>query len=350
MKIALITDTHFGVRNDHAAFDHHMEEFFTKQFFPYLKKHKITTVIHLGDIFDRRKQVNLNTLHNCRRYFFDPMYRQKIKFVSIVGNHDTFFKNTNLVNSPSLLLNDYANVEILYYPQERKFGDLNILLVPWICEDNAEESFMAMDETEATVCFGHFEIQGFAMYRGMVNTDGLPTKDFDKFDLVCSGHFHHRSSSDKIFYLGSPYQMTWSDAEDARGFHVFDTETLLMEFVENEKRMFHKLEYDDSSKVYIYDTSLKGCYVKLIVINKTDFAKFDEYVRVYQEDIGVADLKIVEDFSEFESAGLEEENVEVEDTLSMLAGHVDSIDTDADKDRIKHILHTLYVEAQHLTA
>ena len=54
MKIAIINDTHFGVRNDHQGFLDYMFQFFDEQFFPYLIENDIKTVFHLGDVFDRR--------------------------------------------------------------------------------------------------------------------------------------------------------------------------------------------------------------------------------------------------------------------------------------------------------
>ena len=53
-KIALITDQHFGGKQDSQYFSDYIEKFYTNQFFPYLTENNITTVIDLGDTFDRR--------------------------------------------------------------------------------------------------------------------------------------------------------------------------------------------------------------------------------------------------------------------------------------------------------
>ena len=44
MKIAIITDTHFGARNDSVQFDEYFYQFYEGQFFPYLQKNNIKTV------------------------------------------------------------------------------------------------------------------------------------------------------------------------------------------------------------------------------------------------------------------------------------------------------------------
>ena len=50
MKIAILNDTHFGVRNDSEAFRNYQLKFYNEIFFPYIEKHNIKTLIHLGDV------------------------------------------------------------------------------------------------------------------------------------------------------------------------------------------------------------------------------------------------------------------------------------------------------------
>lgn len=65
--IALLGDTHFGMRNDSLDFHHLYEKFYTNVFFPKLKENGIKTIVQVGDLFDRRKYINFNTLALCRR-------------------------------------------------------------------------------------------------------------------------------------------------------------------------------------------------------------------------------------------------------------------------------------------
>ena len=99
MKIALLNDTHFGVRNDSEAFRNYQLRFYNEIFFPYLKEHNIKTLVHLGDVVDRRKFINFQTASIFRKQFFDRLYDEKIDTHIIIGNHDTYFKNTNKVNA-----------------------------------------------------------------------------------------------------------------------------------------------------------------------------------------------------------------------------------------------------------
>jgi len=188
------------------------------------------------------------------------------------------------------------------------------------------------------------------MYKGQdahLGHDGFDPALFKDFKLVCSGHFHHKHGRGNVQYLGNPYQLFWNDFEDDRGFHIFDTRTLDLEFIKNTNTIFEKYYYDDEKEdpLSIDITKFNSKLIKIIVVNKKDFYKFDKFVEaIYKEN--PIELKIIEDFSEFESEAIDE-NIDLEDTMTLLSNYVDSIETDADKERLKGILKTLYVEAQH---
>ena len=350
MKIALVTDTHFGARSDSQQFDTYFKKFYDEIFFPELDKREITQIIHLGDCFDRRKYINFNSLSNCKKYFFEQVESRGIDMDMIIGNHDTFYKNTNDVNSPSLLLGEYPSIRTYDKAQVVNYDGLKILLMPWICTDNYEHTTKMIEGKVATVCFGHLELAGFIMYKGQdahLGHDGFDPALFKDFKLVCSGHFHHRHGRGNVQYLGNPYQLFWNDFEDDRGFHIFDTKTLDLEFIKNPNTIFEKYYYDDEKEdpLSIDIAKFNSKLIKIIVVNKKDFYKFDKFVEaIYKEN--PIELKIIEDFSEFESEAIDE-NIDLEDTMTLLSNYVDSIETDADKERLKGILKTLYVEAQH---
>jgi len=350
MKIALVTDTHFGARSDSQQFDTYFKKFYDEVFFPELDKREITQIIHLGDCFDRRKYINFNSLSNCKKYFFEQVKSRGIDMDMIIGNHDTFYKNTNDVNSPSLLLGEYPGIRTYDKAQVVLYDNLQILLMPWICTDNYEHTTKMIEGKVATVCFGHLELAGFIMYKGQdthLGHEGFDPALFKDFKLVCSGHFHHKHGRGNVQYLGNPYQLFWNDFEDDRGFHIFDTKTLELEFIKNPNTIFEKYYYDDDKEdpLSIDTSKFNSKLIKIIVVNKKDFYKFDKFIEaIYKEN--PIELKIIEDFSEFESEAIDE-NIDLEDTMTLLSNYVDSIETDADKERLKGILKTLYVEAQH---
>ena len=348
MKVAIITDQHFGARNDAIHFLDYYEKFYKETFFKVIDENNIDTVLILGDTFDRRKFMNFYSLHRAKTMFFDELQKRKIDVHMLVGNHDTYYKNTNEVNSPELLLEEYDNINVIDSPRTIRLEDTDICMMPWICAENYSQSMQELRSTDATLCMGHFEIQGFTMHRGAVCTDGLEPSIFDKFDLVFSGHYHHRSNNGSIHYLGNPYELTWMDYGDPRGFHLFDLKTKELEFVENPNRMFHRIVYDDKQEslqtISHKDlTPYKGTYVKVVVVNKSNPYLFDVFINNLYK-VNPIDIAIAEDFAELEE---NEEDIvnETEDTTTILNKYVDNLTTDLNKDRLKVLLKELYIEA-----
>jgi len=350
MKVALITDQHFGGKQDSQNFLNHIERFYREQFFPYLSENNIHTVVDLGDTFDRRKFVNFNTLDKVRQFYFDVFYERGIKLHSIVGNHSTYYRNTNSVNSSELLYGHYPNIEV--YPEVSTIcldGTL-IDLLPWINSENYDRTIDFIKKSKSHVAFGHLEVAGFAMYKGYNAEDGIAKDIFKGYEIVCSGHYHHKSSKDNIHYLGAPYEITWNDYDDPRGFHVFDTETREIEFIRNKFRLFEKIYYDDENTDYtLIDVGYyKNKIVKLIVENKKDTGKYEHFVdSLYESEL--ADLTILEDLSEY-SARYSEDNdddVEIGNTSDFLDEYVDDMSDNksAEKPKIKKLLKSIYDEA-----
>jgi DNA repair exonuclease SbcCD nuclease subunit len=345
LKVAIITDQHFGARNDSIAFLDFFQKFYDNTFFPTLDASGINTVLVLGDTFDRRKYVNFYALDRAKKMFFDKLEERGITVYMLAGNHDTYYKNTNEVNSPDLLLTEYNNIEVIAEPKTINVNGFEVCMLPWICPENYTQSLDEIKNTTSTLCMGHLEIAGFAMYRGMESHEGFSAETFSKFDLVFSGHYHHRSNDRNIHYLGNPYELTWQDYNDPRGFHLFDFTTRQLNFIENPYRMFERLEYTDKEvePIDLDQLELSEKYVKLVVLEKTDFYKFDKFIqKLYNK--GCHEIKIVEDFSEFEAGEINEE-INLEDTVSVLSNYIESIETDVDKEKVKSYMRGLYTEA-----
>ncbi len=351
MKIAILGDTHFGARGDSLEFHRYFQKFYDDVFFPHLIENKIDTVIQLGDLFDRRKFINFNSLYLSRKYFFDKCERLGIRLHVLIGNHDVAYKNTLEVNSPALLLNEYHNIEIYEDFDTVEFDGVNIDIVPWICDENETEIFQKIKESKSQICLGHFEIDGFEMDKGNVHQGGLDRKKLSKYDIVLSGHFHHKSSADNITYVGTPYEMTWADYNDPRGFHIFDTETRNLEFIKNPNKMFYKLNYKDDLENFAegYTSSFmdysiyKDSYVKVIVLTKQNSFLFDIVIdKIYKS--GACDISIVEDFSE---TLVEDDDIidQAEDTMTILSKYIDNLQLQVESDKLKNIMRELYVEA-----
>lgn len=344
MKIALITDTHFGARGDSLLFLDYMMEFYNNVFFPTLEERGIDTVIHLGDIVDRRKFINFNILNCFKNEFIGRLQQMKINTHIIVGNHDTYFKNTNKINAMDLLgdFNHEYAPKIYSEPKVVNFDGTDILMLPWINSGNYVDSMQTIKDCTAPYCMGHLELAGFEFLAGVECEDGMPIDTFSHFKKVMTGHFHHKSHKNNIDYLGNPYELTWSDYNDKRGFHVFDTDTGELEFIVNPFRMFHKIYYNSNFDTTDF-THLKGKFVKVIVEEKGNPVKFDVFLdNLYKSD--VADVSVLDDDIIIDADELDNED-NVEDTMGLLSNYIDNYELDLDKTKLKSLMRELYQDA-----
>lgn len=350
MKIAIVTDVHFGARGDSRVFHEVQRKFFQEVFFPYVDKHEIKVVFDLGDTFDRRKYINYVSLQNAKKIFFDGLAERGIEFHALIGNHDTYYSNTNDVNSMSLLLQEYPTFKLYEDKAEHlELGGTKFLMLPWISRENADYNLKFIADSDADIVMGHLEMKGFEMMRGQLCRGGLDLSVFSHFQDVYSGHFHHPSRYKNLEYLGAPYEMMWGDYKGKRGFHVFDTETREMKKILNPNRVFFKIDYDDSDwtvdDIANFDVDrYKDTYVKVIVKNRTNAYLYDLFMNRVS-DSGAVDVKAIEDNLNLSELGTEEILDETKDTSELLSEYIDSIDTQADKDRIKSVVNDLYHEA-----
>lgn len=355
-KVIFLGDMHIGARNASPIVADFQIRFFEEILFPYMKKNNITQILQFGDVFDTRKFSNHVILHKWKIRVFDYMLNNDIIMSVILGNHDTASKNTLKVNTPSLLLAEYENINIVDRPKNitycgaklkelfSGFELVNILCVPWVCQDNREEIEELVKTTDAIYCAGHFEFDGFEMHRGQKAVGGYSTKEYEKFDMVFSGHFHTRSRQNNIQYLGTPYEMSWIDYCDTKGFHVFDTAKHSVEFIENPLTLFNRIEYNDKETSPQIDVSLlKDTYVKVVAINKDDAVKFDSFINNILL-VNPADLKIVDietDFTNIET----DDTIDISDTKALMESFVTQIETNLEKPKLTDMLNSLYVQA-----
>jgi len=340
MRIGLITDTHYGARKGSKFLHDYFELFYKNVFFPALKEHGVETVIHMGDAFDSRKSIDYQSLEWAKRVVFDPLKEYDVHM--IIGNHDTYYKNTNDVNSPDLLLQIYSNVKTYSKATEVNIGGLDILFLPWINSENENETYQLIQKTSCKCAMGHLELQGFRVNRQIIMEHGTDGKLFENFIRVYSGHYHTRSDDGKVFYLGNPYEMYWTDVNDPRGFHIFDTETLEHIAIDNPYKLFYNIYYEDTNYKLFNASEFKDKIVKVIVRKKSkpkDFEKFIDKIH----SAGVQELKIVENFAIQESEDFEIS--EEENTISILNRYIDESEFEYDKTTIKGIFEDLYRQA-----
>jgi len=338
-KICILGDTHFGVQNDSHFFLNYSLDYFTNTFFPFLRQNKIKHVIHLGDLFDRRKFINMNTLHNVRNKFLLPFYDGEFTLHCVLGNHDVYYKNTNKINSLKELL-DKNKIKIYDKPQTIEIEGHMIGFVPWMTKDNYQECSEFIKRNECDYLCGHFEIEGFELSRGFVAEHGVSRKDFKPYKQVLSGHYHCKQEKGNILYTGTPYQLNFSDVEEPKGVHIFFPKENKITFEENKNAIFKEVIYTEQDNIEYL--KYKNCFVRVIVKKKTDPYKFE----LFMDNLNNADTAgitvIEESFFELSDDDFAEES---QNTLSLINKEIENIEEIKDKNKLKKIIHDLYIES-----
>ena len=342
MKIALLNDTHCGVRGDMIEMSNYQGRFYNEVFFPYLEENGINHIIHLGDYFDRRKYINFASMKANIKHFIEPMNEKGITMDLILGNHDTYYKNTNEVNSPELLLYNQENVNVIQECEVKEYDGFNIALVPWINPENYADAVDFLMSANASWCMGHFEFEGALMMPGMTCQHGLDHSYVKRFEKVLSGHFHQKSEFANIM------QFTWSDYGDNKYFHIFDTDTQELTPVLNPITMFEKSFYNDEKETFetisnADYTKYTGKFVKVIVVNKENPYWFDTFLDKLHS-ANPLHVAVVDDNKHMDFYG-DDDIEDIEDTLTILNNYIDGLEIQGKKKPLSELMTSLYNEA-----
>lgn len=343
MKMALCTDLHFGHRKGNDVFLESQMRFFYNQFIPYLKKNNIKDIGMLGDIFDNRVHVNTKVFKQVHELFNVAL--KDFNVYIFPGNHDLYYTSTTDVHS-LFFLKEFANVTVIEKEQVVKVGTRDIFMCPWQVDE--DEFVKVVSEIQnVDLCFGHFEITGFDMFKNKPCEHGLPANIFyEKFLLTISGHFHTKSSrkrnNSEILYMGNAYHMTRNDIGDARGFTVLDLETLEYEFIENtESIRYVSLVYPQK----ITEMDVKNNSVDVVVSYDENYN--EEAVQNYLHEIesyGPAFPPHVRMTNKFISS-VDCNSVEMLSVQDLMREYVDELDV-PNKDRLYTLLMRLYTECK----
>ena len=342
MKVAIITDQHFGFKKGSKLYLDYFQKFYDEVFFPTIEKLGITTVLDLGDTFDNRKGCDLYSLDWAKRNYFSRLASNKVSVISIVGNHTAYYKNTNDINTIDLLLREYDNIRILSESEQVRVGNLDILFIPWINQENSARTYKMIKESKAKVAMGHLELNGFVATHGHTMENGADFECYDKFKQVFSGHYHTRSNNGRIYYLGNPYEMFWNDCNDPRGFHIYDTDTLKLKTINNPNQLYKKIFYNDTPRQLFKFGEYKNKIVKVIVKTRSSEKEYDRFMESLSK-ANPYDIKVVErtDNLIFDGDIMEQ----TEDTMTLLNTYIDDLETNLNKSRIKGLVKDIYQEA-----
>jgi DNA repair exonuclease SbcCD nuclease subunit len=332
--VAILGDCHIGARNNSQIFDDQSKEFFTEVFFPELKSRGVRTIIQVGDLFDNRKAMNLGILDSAQQYLFNQL--RAYDFTTLVGNHDSYFKNTLVVNSQELFLDPSSNWDFVARPKATD----KYTLVPWICEANYEDTMRLLAQSTGEYCFGHLELSGFKN-NSHVMKDGLSADVFKQFKRVFTGHYHSKQCIGNIMYVGTPYELSWSDFGEDKGFHILDLDTGELEFIKNPNVMHHKIHYSAGQAINL--PNITGKIVRVLVGEKGDQKLFDEFIK-YLSEQNPHELKISDNIVEYDDTQ-DDIDLDIDSTPVIIEKYIANCEVSLDKPRLNGMFAELYSEA-----
>ena len=345
MKVALVTDTHLGYKSGHPVFLDYMERFFTDTFFPELERRGVERIVHLGDLVEHRKAITFTSMKRIREFFLNPILEMNLEVEMIVGNHDVPYRNTNHPNAQTELFSEFGNITIHDRPYTAYMDDTEVVLMPWINEENGNAAFNMIDrerEDRNRILLGHLEVAGMEMYRGIECENGISRDRFREFDLVVSGHFHVRGRKGNVVYMGNPYHLTWADHGDPRGFAILDVDSNEIEYIDNPRTIFSRLTYDDSSEDPGED-AVRDRYVKVVVETVKDPAHLEGFMEAVQSH-GPINVQVIDSTVTPDVDG-NTDDVSV-DNLTMIENYVHDTVDESMRSEVSTVVRDLYARAE----
>ncbi len=327
-KIVIVGDLHLGKKNSIDQFVQYQLDEIDKVIEYILEnENEINTIIVLGDVFDNRKSINIKTLNDT----FSKIKRiDDIDVYLIVGNHDCFYKNDIKLNSLNTIF-DHHELSHLFTIVNKplEIPEIDSLLVPWMAMDNYNECLLAIKNSKAKYCFGHFELNGFQMNSNTICKSELKAGTFKHFDEVYSGHFHTKSQQGNITYLGSHCQLDWSDFGEKKGFYELNLEDDLLYFIESKDQIFRKIIINDDTDIKKIE-KIENSFLKIYLNRKLTPRENNGILDLISNNISyeIIDNTVLNDFQS-------DDVVKNEDFKDVVESCVDSQEMlDDDKQRV----------------
>lgn len=246
MKRLIVGDLHFGVNEKNESYLDYQDK--SLKWIRDVSNEYNLKCDFLGDFFDNPTQITLISMKRALT-FINSIYGLGNV---IIGNHDCYYKNTNDVNSPSLLFQSYD-----------KDPSNNILYLDWINKENLDITLSTIKKSKLKYCLGHLELEGFLLQKDIYSKEGsIDIKKLKKFDLVISGHYHKHSKKGNVIYLGTPFEVNFSDTNESKYIMILDDETGEYELIQNPYSYFVKIDINSNDDL-ITPTELEGKKVNI---------------------------------------------------------------------------------------
>ncbi len=234
-RVIFISDIHLGVRNASIEWTENIISYFDNFFIPLIRKYKDNNekiiVIIAGDFFDNRQHIDINVLNIGVSIIMK--LSEECEVFDLIGNHDIYKKKDNDISS--LILFKYLkNVKLIDEISSITFrNNKKMILIPWV-GNHSEETKLISKYKNSDFIIMHTDISGLKFDNGREILDGVNVDVLTNCKIY-SGHIHKRQESEKVTYLGSPYQLRRSDIGNEKGIYslLFTDDSVKQEFLLN---------------------------------------------------------------------------------------------------------------------
>lgn len=301
-KTFVITDTHFGVKQNSTTWLNAQLAFFDNEFIPALKREiengYAINVVHCGDVFDSRSSINPYVAQKVRELFYRLQCICDVYIVA--GNHDFYSPNSDEYSALNLILGDLGNVIIVKTGIFATLDNDNVcsLYVPWykFTYDDLKQS---IEKYHPKRIFCHTDL---------TNLDESIVPLLNGID-VFSGHIHAPFKKKQLVNLGSTFALTFADCNSERGYYVLDKQSCWFYAAQDIIKFWR---FNDEEILCLNAEPLKNDYVELYV-NKLNLLNQEYSSKISELGNTIRNLTVIPTDSQTANESIEFKNYDIEE-------------------------------------
>lgn len=230
-----LTDIHFGLRSNSNEWVQIHDNYFNDFLIPLIENNykEGDYLFILGDVYDNRTSINLSILNSSLDIF--NKLSNILPIIIFPGNHDIFKKDDRSINSLRHL-SYINNITVFENPTLLNIhDDHDLLIVPWMNSKKLELDVIQSLSKQPRYILMHTDFVGMKLNQYHSAEVGIEYQSIDSSSKVWSGHIHIQQRMKNVHMLGSPFQMTKSDANNEKGILLYDFESLEEKWFINDK-------------------------------------------------------------------------------------------------------------------
>ena len=268
MKVALYSDLHAHPYSNGTILEHGTNSRVQDavnvigQVYSYAVEHELDYVFFGGDLFDKRKSIDVDTYNQIHKVI--QYWSQRVSTIMIPGNHDQANKSGS-IHALERFQSDHCT--IVSDPGWYDLGDgVHLFAVPYyddgeLIAQHITEGLKGKPEGKRHLLMIHYGISGAKVGPSdyiLPCELALSMLHLDEWNIVFSGHYHiGQQMGSKFHYIGSAMQHRWDDVGFEKSFVIYSSAKNSIKRVPTKAPEFLEMREDENPKV-------KNCFVRII--------------------------------------------------------------------------------------